>query len=151
VANVHGAIRGRCPFPSGRRHASARRPTRASRGPSVQWRGPTEPRCGRRGGRRLGAASGAHRVERKEHWESVYRTTGATGVSWYQPRADVSLELIRRLAPDPATPIIDVGAGASTLVGDLLDAGYQALTALDLAASALALEQQRLGRAAQCV
>ena len=90
-------------------------------------------------------------MEGKEHWEGVYRSRGETGVSWYQRRADVALELIRRLAPDTATPIIDVGGGASTLVDDLLLAGYQALTVLDLAASALTLAQRRLGVAAQCV
>ena len=66
-------------------------------------------------------------------------------MSWYQPEARISLDLIRRVAPDPSTPIIDVGGGASTLVDGLLDAGYGAVTVLDLAPAALALAQQRLG------
>jgi SAM-dependent methyltransferase len=90
-------------------------------------------------------------MDRKQHWEGVWRSKGATGVSWYQPRAELSLELIRRLAPDRGTPLVDVGGGASTLVDGLLDAGYQALTVLDLAPAALELARQRLGERAGCV
>lgn len=80
-----------------------------------------------------------------EHWERIYRTKEPTQFSWYQPEARLSLDLIRRVAPDPATPIIDVGGGASTLVDGLLDAGYRDLTVLDVAPSALAIARQRLG------
>lgn len=80
------------------------------------------------------------------HWESVYRTKSPTELSWYQPEARLSVDLIRRVAADFDAPIIDVGGGASTLVDGLLDAGYRALTVLDLAPNALALAQQRLGK-----
>jgi ubiquinone/menaquinone biosynthesis C-methylase UbiE len=84
-------------------------------------------------------------MDSKEHWESVYRTKGPTAVSWYQPEARVSFELIQRVAPDLDTPIIDVGGGASTLVDGLVKAGYRDVTVLDLAASALGQAQARLG------
>ncbi len=90
-------------------------------------------------------------IDPQRHWESVYRKMAPTEVSWYQPEARLSLELIRRVAPDPGAPIIDVGSGASTLVDGLLDAGYRALTVLDLAPTALALAQQRLGERAGLV
>lgn len=85
------------------------------------------------------------------HWESVYRTKSPTQLSWYQPEARLSLGLIRRVAADLDAPIIDVGGGASTLVDGLLDAGYRALTVLDLAPKALTLAQQRLGKRAELV
>jgi SAM-dependent methyltransferase len=84
----------------------------------------------------------------KGHWESVYRAKAPSEVSWYQQEARLSLDLIRRVAPDRGAPIVDVGGGASTLVDGLLDAGYQAVTVLDLAPTALVLAQQRLGLAA---
>jgi len=90
-------------------------------------------------------------MDRAAHWDAVYRAKGETGVGWYQQRASVSLDLIRRVAPDVATPIIDVGAGASTLVDGLLDAGYDDVSALDLTPAGLALAQQRLGERAACV
>lgn len=89
-------------------------------------------------------------MARREHWDHIYRSTTATDVSWYQPTPTVSLELIRRVAPDLDAPIIDVGGGASTLVDALLDAGHRDLTVLDLSGAALTVARGRLGaRAAQ--
>lgn len=87
----------------------------------------------------------------QRHSESVYRKMAPTEVSWYQPEARLSLELIRRVAPDPGAPIMDVGGGASTLVDGLLNAGYRALTVLDLAPTAIVLAQQLLGERAGLV
>jgi SAM-dependent methyltransferase len=84
-------------------------------------------------------------MDPKSHWERVYKSRPTTDVSWYQPEASLSLELIRRVTDDTATPIIDVGGGASTLVDGLLDAGHTDLTVLDLAPSALAAAKLRLG------
>ena len=80
-----------------------------------------------------------------EHWEHIYRTKDPTTLSWYQPEPRLSLDLIQRVAPDLRAPIIDVGGGASTLVDGLLNAGYRTVTVLDLAPSALAIAQERIG------
>ncbi len=53
-----------------------------------------------------------------------------------------------RIAPDRGAAILDVGAGASTLVDGLLASGYRAITVLDLSAAALVQARQRLGRGA---
>jgi ubiquinone/menaquinone biosynthesis C-methylase UbiE len=90
-------------------------------------------------------------MDPKKHWEQMYRAKAPTEVSWYQPEARLSLDLIRRVAPSRGTSILDVGGGASRLVDGLLDAGYQAVTVLDLASSALALARQRLGQRAEGV
>ena len=89
-------------------------------------------------------------MKKREHWERIYSSKDASEVSWFQPEATMSLELIRRVAPEPGSPIIDVGGGASTLVDGLLDAGYRDVTVLDLSAAALDVARQRLGdRASQ--
>lgn len=84
------------------------------------------------------------RMDPKSHWERIYRTKLPTQVSWYQAHARRSLDLIRRVSPPPNGAIIDVGGGASTLIDDLLDAGYHDLTVLDLSATALAEARVRL-------
>lgn len=87
---------------------------------------------------------------RAQHWETVYRNKAVDQVSWFQPHAKTSLRLIESLCPDHAAQIIDVGAGASVLVDNLLDAGYTHLSVLDIAAHALEVSKARLGeRAAQ--
>src|SRR5436309_6420648 len=90
-------------------------------------------------------------MDPKSHWEGIYRNKLPTQVSWYQPHARRSLDLIRRLSPPPGGAIIDVGGGASTLIDDLLDAGYHDLTVLDLSAAALAIARRRLGARANAV
>lgn len=81
----------------------------------------------------------------REHWEQVYQTKQPDGVSWFQAHATRSLELIRSVGASVDANIIDVGGGASTLVDDLLDSGFQHLSVLDLSASALAVAHKRLG------
>jgi SAM-dependent methyltransferase len=83
-------------------------------------------------------------VDRRQHWETVYRSKAAGDVSWFQPHAASSLRLIGGCAGTDAH-IIDVGGGAAVLVDDLADAGYRNLSVLDLAESALAASRARLG------
>ncbi|HQS83165.1 MAG TPA: class I SAM-dependent methyltransferase [Thiobacillus sp.] len=89
-------------------------------------------------------------VDRRQHWEAVYRSKAAGDVSWFQPHAASSLRLIEGCA-DREAHIIDVGGGNSVLVDDLADAGYRNLSVLDLAESALAASRARLGERAQSV
>lgn len=84
-------------------------------------------------------------MDAKTYWERIYQTKSASDLSWFQPTAARSLELIRRVVPDLATPIIDVGGGASVLVDNLLGARYENVTVLDLSSAALATARERLG------
>ena len=87
-------------------------------------------------------------MNREKHWDRIYRAKAPTEVSWYQPEARLSLELIRRIAPELDASVLDVGGGASTLADGLLSAGYRDVTVLDLAPAALARAQERLGERA---
>ncbi len=87
----------------------------------------------------------------KDHWEKVYNTKAATEVSWFQPHAELSLKLIRNTGVAKTAAIVDVGGGASTLVDDLLNEGFNKLTVLDLSAAALTTAQTRLAEKAATV
>lgn len=80
-----------------------------------------------------------------QHWETVYHTKDSAQVSWYTPHLETSLQLIQGLAPSTSASILDVGSGASTLPDDLLAAGYQHLSMLDISEQALEIAQTRLG------
>ncbi len=84
-------------------------------------------------------------MSNRDHWEAIYRRKAPSEVSWYQPEAVLSLDLIRRTTPALDAPIIDVGGGASTLVDGLLGAGYREVTVLDLAPAGLTRARERLG------
>jgi len=87
-------------------------------------------------------------MQPREHWQKVYSEKSTDLVSWFQPRAERSLALIRGSELETAAAIIDVGGGASTLVDDLLAAGFSDVTGLALSEGALAESRRRLGEAA---
>jgi SAM-dependent methyltransferase len=84
----------------------------------------------------------------REHWDRVYQTKEPTEVSWYRAHLETSLALIEQAAPQRAAAIVDVGAGESTLVDDLLARGYSDVTLLDISDTGLAATRARLGERA---
>jgi len=88
-------------------------------------------------------------MERREHWEQVYRNKQPDAVSWFQPHAALSRALISESLSDRDARIVDVGGGASLLVDDLLRDGYSRVTVLDISSSALAHARHRLGPSAK--
>jgi 2-polyprenyl-3-methyl-5-hydroxy-6-metoxy-1,4-benzoquinol methylase len=90
-------------------------------------------------------------IDPQAHWERVYKTKQFNQVSWYRPHLEVSLELISSAAPQHDAHIIDVGAGESTLVDDLLERGYRNLYAEDISSAAFDVAKKRLGANAQKV
>src|SRR5262245_10232034 len=87
----------------------------------------------------------------KAHWERVYATKDPSEVSWYQPDPLLSFELVKGVAPDKSSMIIDVGGGTSSLVDRLVEYGYSNLSVLDLSATALNIARHRLGTHASMV
>jgi 2-polyprenyl-3-methyl-5-hydroxy-6-metoxy-1,4-benzoquinol methylase len=90
-------------------------------------------------------------MQAKDHWEKVYSTKATNAVSWFQPHADLSFDIIKATGVAHDAAIIDVGGGASVLVDDLLDHGFSNLTVLDLSSAALVSAQKRLGSRASMV
>jgi 2-polyprenyl-3-methyl-5-hydroxy-6-metoxy-1,4-benzoquinol methylase len=84
-------------------------------------------------------------VDAKTHWEKVYATKAPDAVSWYRPHLETSLALIERATAGYSASIIDIGAGESTLVDDLLATGYENITVLDVSQTAVDVTKKRLG------
>lgn len=84
------------------------------------------------------------------HWESIWRDRQPEELSWHQPKPERSITLIERYASRHG-PIVDVGAGTSAVVDQLLDDGFTDLTVLDISDAAIAITQRRLGDRAQDV
>jgi SAM-dependent methyltransferase len=83
-------------------------------------------------------------LTRADHWDAAYATRGLDGVSWFQAVPEVSLELVDALDVPRDAALIDVGAGASSFVSELLARGFQDLTLLDLSETALVAARRRL-------
>jgi SAM-dependent methyltransferase len=87
----------------------------------------------------------------KAHWDQMYATKSPDEVSWYQVRPEVSLQLIESTGADHDARILDVGAGASRLIDELLRSRFEHVGALDVAEAALTLVKARLGPKAKNV
>ena len=88
---------------------------------------------------------------REQHWNDVYTRKADTDVSWYEPEAAVSLELIARCGLPLEARILDVGGGTSRLVDGRLARGHRDVSVLDISEAALAKARARLGERASGV
>jgi ubiquinone/menaquinone biosynthesis C-methylase UbiE len=71
------------------------------------------------------------------HWDDVYAQRAPEELSWFQPHASLSLELIDAMQLPQHTPLLDVGAGTSLLVDGLLERGFSDVTLLDISMQGL--------------
>jgi SAM-dependent methyltransferase len=90
-------------------------------------------------------------MESKEHWEQVYSSKPTDRLGWFKPHLQTSVSWIQSLELPADAAILDVGAGASTLVDDLLTQNYESVTVLDISNTALSLLRERLGHDAKKV
>ncbi|MEO3939014.1 class I SAM-dependent methyltransferase [Dermatophilaceae bacterium Soc4.6] len=88
---------------------------------------------------------------RKDFWQGVHDSKDVDGVSWWQSVPGLSLGLVNKSGVVAHDPIIDVGAGWSTLVDHLVEKGFSDLTAIDLSQTALQTVRDRLGEAGRPV
>jgi len=90
-------------------------------------------------------------LDRKAHWERIYRDKEESDTSWFQPRPETSLALVEATGEPVDAPFIDVGGGTSRLVDHLLERGWKNLCVLDISGTALEKSRQRLGPRADSV
>ena len=83
-------------------------------------------------------------------WDSVYSTKSADDVSWFQQVPEMSRRLLGECA-SPDGSLVDIGAGASTLVDELLATGWTDVTLVDISGEALDGVRARLGHSAEQV
>jgi|SRR5215469_4799853 len=90
-------------------------------------------------------------MDARAHWEQIHATEDPQQVSWFRPHLERSLELIERAAPDRRVSLLDVGAGQSTLVDDLLARNYRHITVLEISQVALDGLKERVGEAGAAI
>ncbi|MCA6107557.1 class I SAM-dependent methyltransferase [Bradyrhizobium cenepequi] len=83
--------------------------------------------------------------DRQDHWQNVYTSKAENEVSWFQESPAASIELIMQVGATRSSAIIDIGGGASRLVDDLIEKGFEDVTVLDVSEAALQVAKNRLG------
>ena len=81
----------------------------------------------------------------EDHWQNVYDKKNENEVSWYQKSPKLSLEFVKSLNLSLDAEIIDIGAGESRLVDNLLEMGFVNLSVLDISSKSIEKTKKRLG------
>ena len=87
----------------------------------------------------------------EEHWQEVYHKKNENEVSWFQKSPKLSLDFISSLNLNLDSHIIDVGAGESSLVDNLLNLGYTNVSVLDISLKSIEKTKKRLGSKSKLV
>lgn len=81
----------------------------------------------------------------EDHWQNVYNKKNENEVSWYQKSPKLSLDFVKSLNLSLDAEIIDIGAGESRLVDNLIELGFVNLTVLDISSKSIEKTKKRLG------
>jgi len=73
----------------------------------------------------------------KEHWNSVYDSKTDEQLGWYEAIPEKTIQLIEECNLQSNATILNVGAGTTTLIDELLKKGFTNIIANDLSESAL--------------
>lgn len=87
----------------------------------------------------------------KSHWEKVYNRQEIDKLGWYEDVPEPSLRLIEKCNLDKAARILNIGAGATTLIDELLEREYTSLIATDISILVLDKLKDRLQKKAGLV
>ncbi|KUO67183.1 MAG: hypothetical protein APF83_13790 [Lutibacter sp. BRH_c52] len=78
------------------------------------------------------------KVDFKKHWNAAYQKSPVTNLGWYEENPAPSIEMIEACSLPKEALIFNAGAGASTLISELLAKGYENLVVNDISSVALA-------------
>jgi len=73
----------------------------------------------------------------EKHWNNAYQKSPITNLGWYEENPTPSIELIKSCDLPKNALIFNAGAGATTLIAQLLAEGYVNIVVNDIASSAL--------------
>jgi len=90
-------------------------------------------------------------INKKQHWETIYKIKSLDEVSWFQPKPTTSIAFLHALDIPKNANIIDVGGGDSFFVDNLIALGFQHITVLDISEAAIERAKKRIGKKAQHV
>lgn len=78
------------------------------------------------------------------YWDTIYETLDHSLLGWYEEIPQPSLDLIDKTGINKNSSILNVGAGATTLVDHLIAKGYDNLLCTDISKTALDILKSRV-------
>lgn len=80
----------------------------------------------------------------KHHWNKAYDRTETNKLGWFEETCEPSMELITKCNLKKNSTLLNVGAGATYLIDELIELGFDNLIANDISESALEKIKNRL-------
>lgn len=90
-------------------------------------------------------APAAPEKDLKTHWDNAYKNSPEEKLGWYETDLNPTLKLIEKANLSQNARILNVGAGSTTLVDELVNRSYANIIATDISEVALANLQSRIG------
>jgi|LGVF01.2.fsa_nt_gb cyclopropane fatty-acyl-phospholipid synthase-like methyltransferase len=87
----------------------------------------------------------------EKHWQHIYEDADIKKLGWYENESTPSLQLIEKCNVTKKAMILNVGAGASTLIDSLIEKNYTNLIVNDISNSALEKIKKRVSNIKQDV
>ena len=84
-------------------------------------------------------------INYKEHWDKTYSKSPEEKLGWYETDLTPTLEMIDKTGLPKSAGILNVGAGSSTLIDELLNLKYSNVLATDISKVSLDKLKARLG------
>ena len=81
----------------------------------------------------------------KTHWDNAYENSSIDRLGWYEENPEPSLRLIEKSGINKDATILNVGAGATTLVDELINRDFKNILVNDISSTALEKLKKRLG------
>ncbi|PQB06394.1 SAM-dependent methyltransferase [Polaribacter filamentus] len=82
----------------------------------------------------------------KNHWNEAYLNNKTEKLGWFEEKSEQTLTLIKEARLSEDALILNVGAGSSTLIDNLLADGFSNIIANDLSEEALESLKNRIGK-----
>ena len=81
----------------------------------------------------------------KTHWNNAYENSSVDRLGWFEENPIPSLQLIEKSGINKNATILNVGAGATTLVDELINQDFKNILVNDISPTALEKLKKRLG------
>ena len=91
------------------------------------------------------SSSPKEEVSSKTHWDNAYANSPVEKLGWYETDLSPTLDLLNKSKLGKNARILNVGAGASTLVDEFVSDGYTNIIAADISKVSLDHLKRRLG------
>ena len=92
-----------------------------------------------------GSESVEKSIDFQSHWDAAYTNNPIEQLGWYETDLTPAIQLIEQSQLPKSARILNIGAGATTLIDELLSLGFSNLIATDISSVALEALAERVG------